>query len=271
MGGGADGGAGLEDPAPQVGAPASCSPPGGPVAGNVFGATVEATVSVVVSKIPGDAGVDAVSAAPAQKNLAALHAFGVGGTEFLVLFAVSVGDGASRHAVPQKNEERQLVNFVPPTAEQIVENYLARSGVKVETTFDVGIPWASATYSKKLDLVRVLPVGEFDSVDARNSTLLHELAHSTGHPDRLDRPLSFSSMSVEFWVEELIAETAATFLDQVADVQGMAKKHAEYTDPIVEALRLSDDSLAWVRRYALRVAEFVYGGGLSVVRHSLAA
>jgi len=71
-----------------------------------------------------------------------------------------------------------------------------------------------AYYRPSKDIVNVPEIRFFDNSEAYYSTMFHELAHSTGHPDRLkrfeDNKSEFSVNSYDF--EELVAEMAATFL-----------------------------------------------------------
>jgi antirestriction protein ArdC len=72
-----------------------------------------------------------------------------------------------------------------------------------------------ASYSKVLDCVQVPERTRFDSVEEYYSTLFHELAHSTGHPARLNRSslTDFERFGDHNYSrEELVAEMCAAFL-----------------------------------------------------------
>jgi len=72
-----------------------------------------------------------------------------------------------------------------------------------------------ACYSKDLDLVRMPERDSFENGEEYYSTLFHELIHSTGHPNRLNRS---TLTDFERWgdstysKEELVAELGAAFL-----------------------------------------------------------
>lgn len=72
-----------------------------------------------------------------------------------------------------------------------------------------------ASYSKIYDLVRMPERESFESAEEYYSTLFHELTHSTGHPNRLNRS---TLTDFERWgdstysKEELVAELGAAFL-----------------------------------------------------------
>jgi antirestriction protein ArdC len=72
-----------------------------------------------------------------------------------------------------------------------------------------------ASYNKTLDLVRIPEQSSFDSGEEYYSTLFHELAHSTGHAERLNRSTltEFESFGdANYSREELVAEMGAAFL-----------------------------------------------------------
>jgi len=106
------------------------------------------------------------------------------------------------------------VPFDPLTrAEEIVAGYADGPHV-----FHDG---ASAYYIPSRDEVHLPPMGAFRDADGYYATLFHELAHSTGHPSRVDREGYQESApfgSQVYSREELIAEFAAAFLCQEAGI-----------------------------------------------------
>ncbi|GMU40108.1 MAG: hypothetical protein AMXMBFR23_09740 [Chloroflexota bacterium] len=80
---------------------------------------------------------------------------------------------------------------------------------------------AAAYYVPARDEVHLPPRSAFRDTDGYYATLFHELAHSTGHPSRLDREGYQESApfgSPVYSREELVAEFAAAFLCQEAGV-----------------------------------------------------
>ena len=93
-------------------------------------------------------------------------------------------------------------------AEQIVEDYVQRSGVKLTIQHS-----DRAFYSPSSDSVTVPELAQYTSVSEYYSTLFHELTHSTGHYSRLNRLSKEASFGSELYSkEELIAELGAAFL-----------------------------------------------------------
>lgn len=69
-----------------------------------------------------------------------------------------------------------------------------------------------ASYSPSSDRVQVPQASQFSSREAYYATLFHELTHSTGHEDRLDRLESLWFGSEPYAKEELVAEMGSAFL-----------------------------------------------------------
>ena len=84
-----------------------------------------------------------------------------------------------------------------------------------------------AYYSPSQDKI-VLPLrGMFKDEESFAKTVIHEMGHSTGHPDRLKRPMSGIFGSAEYAKEELRAEIGALFTE--ADL-GISLKGEHYED-----------------------------------------
>jgi len=79
-----------------------------------------------------------------------------------------------------------------------------------------------AVYYPSKDLVNMPKPESFVTPEEYYSTLFHELAHSTGHRDRLDRKslISYAPFgSSEYSKEELVAEITASFLCGVSNIE----------------------------------------------------
>ena len=99
----------------------------------------------------------------------------------------------------------------------------------------------SAYYVPSRDEVHLPPRTSFPTADGYYATLFHELAHSTGHPSRLNRggyqtAARFGSES--YSREELVAEFAAAFLGHEAGVDpSRVEQSAAYIASWLRALR----------------------------------
>ena len=94
------------------------------------------------------------------------------------------------------------------TAESIISSYLERSGVKLYHK-DI----SSAFYRPSDDSISLPYRERFRNTAGYYGTVFHELAHSSGHPSRLNRIDSTAHFgSEDYSKEELVAEVAASVL-----------------------------------------------------------
>ena len=117
-----------------------------------------------------------------------------------------------------------------------------------------------AWYSPYEDAVHLPVPGAFDSEYAFNATALHELAHATGHPARLDRPQTSAYGTPQYAYEELVAEMSSCFmgfgLQAVSDESHIAN-HRAYVQAWVRSIREQPDSLIRAIRDARTAAGYM--------------
>ena len=103
----------------------------------------------------------------------------------------------------------QLITLNPDAAaDTIAADYVSRSGVKLTITES-----SEAYYRPVTDEVVVPRLSQYHHSTEYYSTLFHELTHSTGHKNRLDRIADTASFGSEAYSkEELVAELGASFL-----------------------------------------------------------
>lgn len=93
-------------------------------------------------------------------------------------------------------------------AEQIIRDYVLRSGVKF-----MNDAAGSAYYQPATDSIHLPAIDQFISSPAYYDTAFHEMTHSTGHESRLNRLADGATFgSTEYSKEELVAELGAAFL-----------------------------------------------------------
>jgi len=81
-------------------------------------------------------------------------------------------------------------------------------------------------YSPQKDEIHSPKVGDFIGEHELNSTLLHELAHSTGHPSRLNRDIVNAFGTASYAKEELRAEIASAILSSYLPME-FSEKHMQ--------------------------------------------
>ncbi|MEM1205905.1 MAG: zincin-like metallopeptidase domain-containing protein [Acidobacteriota bacterium] len=100
----------------------------------------------------------------------------------------------------------------------------------------------------------------FDDSERYYGTLFHELAHSTGHESRLDRPFGKSFGDDLYSREELIAEMTSAML---AGVCGFADStysaSASYLDSWIRALKGDSRLVVDAATRAQKAADWILG------------
>ena len=94
-----------------------------------------------------------------------------------------------------------------------------------------------ACYSSSLDQISMPQPEDFISRENNCSTWLHELAHSTGHASRLNRPLSNRFGSPAYAVEELIAELESVLACYRLRIGNELEQHSAYLKSWASALK----------------------------------
>ena len=103
--------------------------------------------------------------------------------------------------------ELKIQNFTYDETIKIAEKFIRSSECPITEKM-----CNNAYYSPKEDCIVLPPKNTFISNEHFLSTSLHEMAHSTGHPDRLNRPLMNKFGSEEYALEELNAEISTIFI-----------------------------------------------------------
>lgn len=120
-----------------------------------------------------------------------------------------------------------------------------------------------AAYHPPLDLVTIPALADFEEAEAYYTTLFHELAHSTGHSKRLNRPTLADACpfgTTNYSKEELTAEMAAAFLCGHAGIENRTiDSSASYIANWWN--RLSQDRKLFIRAAsaAQKAADFILG------------
>ncbi len=115
--------------------------------------------------------------------------------------------------------------------EERVENIISHSGVEIHTGGN------EAYYNPIGDYIGMPDRERFDSKEGYYSTLLHEMAHWTGHGSRLDRLMVTSFGSDEYAKEELRAEIASLMIAGEYGVRKEFGQHAAYVQSWVKVLK----------------------------------
>ncbi|MDQ1141863.1 ArdC family protein [Pedobacter agri] len=94
----------------------------------------------------------------------------------------------------------------------------------------------SAYYDVRYDAITLPERSQFAAADLYYATALHELAHWTGHPSRLDRASLLHNGMIEYSKEELRAEIASMLIGSELRIGHDPGQHAAYVDSWVSVL-----------------------------------
>jgi antirestriction protein ArdC len=122
----------------------------------------------------------------------------------------------------------------------------------------------SAAYNKSQDIIKMPNREWFSTPEYFYSTVLHEIAHSTGHESRMNRDsLGKPFGSAEYAMEELRAEMASAFVFQEigmplseADMEEHAKGHAAYTQNWLKSFQNDYKEFYKATRDAIKIADY---------------
>jgi len=118
-----------------------------------------------------------------------------------------------------------------------------------------------AYYSPALDLISVPQEKYFQSSSAFYKVIYHEMAHSTGHPSRLNRCDGMMNRFGDelYSKEELVAELCASFLASVVGIDADIRNSAAYIRGWASHLRENTRWILWAAARAEKAADFILG------------
>jgi antirestriction protein ArdC len=135
------------------------------------------------------------------------------------------------------------------------ESILQNSGVRISHDQQ-----DRAFYSRLSDTIHLPPKGAFKTAADFYGTALHEAAHATGHPQRLNRETlneSYRFGDLSYAREELRAELTSVFLMAEKGIPHDASRHAAYVSSWLEALRKDKHEIFRAARDAHKAADLL--------------
>jgi antirestriction protein ArdC len=117
-----------------------------------------------------------------------------------------------------------------------------------------------AFYNRSSDSIHLPAKDAFLDASGYYGTALHELAHWSGHPSRLDRATlneSYRFGDMNYAKEELRAELASVFLAAERGIPHDPAQHAAYVDSWIKALRQDKNEIFRAAHDASRATDFL--------------
>lgn len=123
-----------------------------------------------------------------------------------------------------------------------------------------------ACYVPLADQIRMPLRAQFESMGAFARVLMHEMIHSTGHPDALDRKIANRFGTEDYAFEELVAELGSVFVASelgvelsIDDSAEHHERHAAYIKNWLQVLGDDPDMVFKAASAADKAAEYVVG------------
>ncbi|MCK1546507.1 DUF1738 domain-containing protein [Bradyrhizobium sp. 179] len=126
------------------------------------------------------------------------------------------------------------------------------------TSIDFRIGGNRAFYVPAEDYVQVPPPQAYFEPINWHRTALHELAHASGHPSRLNRDLSGGYGTRKYAFEELVAEISSAFSCASLGIVPTVR-HADYIGSWLEVLREDNRAIVRAASQASKVADYLLG------------
>lgn len=171
------------------------------------------------------------------------------GERYLLLRSYAVFNAEQCEGLPEYSVGERT-HTPHEAAEQIVTGY-----VPGPTIAHRG---GQAFYSETLDLVQVPNPMEFESMEAYYSTLFHELVHSTGHKERLNRLEAGGFGTGPYAKEELVAEMGAAMLCGMVGIDNL-DMNAAYLANWLEVFRRDKKFVVNAAALAQRACDHMVG------------
>jgi antirestriction protein ArdC len=128
--------------------------------------------------------------------------------------------------------------------------------VKPPTVVETG---SAAFYDMEADKITLPPRDSFPGLDDFYSTAFHEMGHSTGHKDRLDRPIKNVFGSHDYGREELVAEMTATFLASETGIETTFDNSASYLGSWIRTIKEDPRAVVVAAGQAQKAVDLILG------------
>jgi antirestriction protein ArdC len=115
-----------------------------------------------------------------------------------------------------------------------------------------------AYYSPSQDFIAMPHKSQFNTEAGYYATLMHELAHWSGHKSRLNRDLSGRFGNESYAAEELIAELSAAFLCAKLGIAGELR-HSSYIASWLRVLKNDNKAVFKAAALAQKAADYLAG------------
>lgn len=148
--------------------------------------------------------------------------------------------------------------FKPVPIDQLWADIDVGEILKASSACEVKVINQTPHYAPELDYIGMPEKSKFHSADNYYRVLAHEMAHSTGHKDRLDREgITGERTKATYAFEELVAELSAVFVGEQLGIDGDLENHASYIGSWLKAMKDDKKYIFKAATAAQKASEFI--------------
>lgn len=163
--------------------------------------------------------------------------------------------GEQTEGIEPKQKRKNYEHNPIESAEKLINEYMGKPTITFKND--------GAYYQPFFDKVNVPPKSSFPKVHDFYSVLFHELVHSTGHPERLNREgiTNFDKFGSErYSKEELVAEIGASMLCGLAGIETKTiDNSASYIQSWLQALKNDKTMVVKSAQQAQKACDYIQG------------
>jgi antirestriction protein ArdC len=188
----------------------------------------------------------------------------------VAVFNVAQVDGIS---LPDERKNESIIEAKTPLEAQdfVIGRYMKSMeelGLEVPEIYytyvgEYGSHNSSPNWSPSMDKITLPTKEQFNSPEEMFDTLMHEMAHSTGHASRLDRTDLTkdygNSDGVARAKEELIAEISSAILGQMFGIENTLDNSAAYVQSWLKRLKNNPEEVIYASKEAQKVVDYMLG------------
>lgn len=157
-----------------------------------------------------------------------------------------------------KSEEQAVIDEAKNSeqvlqAEDIISGYVETArGPKLSISDTI------PSYSPTLDVISCPQKCQFNSLSEYYKSLFHEMVHSTGHKDRLNREMKPSFYLDSYSREELVAEIGSSYLASISQLPDLSVDNAAaYIQGWIKPLQNNPKWIVWASSRAEAAVNFI--------------
>ena len=169
------------------------------------------------------------------------------------VFHISQCEGISSKQKPLPENENQTIY----EAESIIKNYIEREQIEYN---QVKVS-DKAYYSPLTDSINLPDLTQFKDSPAFYGTAFHELAHSTGHQKRLNRPILNRFGNKKYSQEELVAEITSAMILSTLNIESEFDNSVSYIGNWSKYLKNNTKAIISASTQAQKAVDFILNKG----------